>query len=151
MTRHHASIVYRQALIGDLIADTLRADDWTTSLVPLNADIEVALQHLETEAPTLIALDFEPIYAEWLVRLVRAIRADAPLASSPILMSRYRGDSIAAVHRSAAGGRWGIMTRPYSVDDFLTVATYLVSERYRADTNDLEPPVARSIVRLGTA
>lgn len=149
MDRGHASIVFCQPLIGDLISDIFLADDWTTALVPLCSDSEAALAQLEQERPKLIATEFEPAYGESLVRLVRAVRSSERLGHVPILLSRYRGDSVARVAPVLEAGPWAIMTRPYSVDDFLLVADYLVSPRYRAREADLPGNLTPSVVWLG--
>ncbi|HEU0164680.1 MAG TPA: hypothetical protein VFQ54_06505 [Thermomicrobiales bacterium] len=134
MGPQRASVVYVEPLLGKLKKDMFADADWSVSLHRFRGDVDATVDQVRADDPDLVVLDYffrDEDAAESLIRQLQAVESPAPI---PILVCRERDQSDQALRQLLPADSARIITRPYTVEEFMGAARDLVAGReHQAD------------------
>jgi CheY-like chemotaxis protein len=111
MGRHTASVVFIEPLLGELKRGIFEDAEWDVVLHRFQGNGELSIDRIADDDPDLIVLDYFFGQEKSARDLIARFRGNHILRDVPILVCRYPDI---------------VISRPYSIEDFMLKATELV-------------------------
>jgi hypothetical protein len=123
---HRASVVFIEPDLGELKRGIFEDAEWQIVLHRFQGNGARSIDDIAADEPDLIVLDYFFGQEKSARDLIAGFQADSKLRSVPILACRYIDQAAGELRKSLDGSAATIISRPYSVEDFMLKATELV-------------------------
>jgi CheY-like chemotaxis protein len=126
MGRHTASVVFIEPLLGELKRGIFEDAEWDVVLHRFQGNGELSIDRIADDDPDLIVLDYFFGQEKSARDLIARFRGNHILRDVPILVCRYPDQADNELRKSLEGSVAIVISRPYSIEDFMLKATELV-------------------------
>jgi CheY-like chemotaxis protein len=126
MGRHTASVVFIEPLLGELKRGIFEDAEWGVALHRFQGNGALSIERIVEDEPDLIVLDYFFGQEKSARDLIAGFRGNSKLRDVPILACRYPDQAANELMKSLEGSVSTVISRPYSVEDFMDKATDLV-------------------------